>query len=450
MKITKKRGQFVNSWRISVKQVVIFLIAGATFLQVLVMRLQHASAAPAAAASSKPEVISKKMVFVTHKDGKSIPPKPRKNVVKPDDVAYMITVSSCSENSTLVLDGAAVLGHSIRLSHHQSRYGYQLYAFLHPTAHVCKRPLSLLGYEVVVRESPIPIDQIQNPKYAQYIEEKGCCGSKEFMKLYAYKLEAHKVAVHLDTDTLILQPTDELFDAILGRRNASSPPLALMRPDEGLPDKVDFFYTRDYLQQSHLHKDPSKYAVQGGFFIVRPNSTRFEEIVKVVLKGDYHDRLGWGSKQYGGFWGSAQIQGLLSYFYGEFHPEGAVELNRCIYNNMVDDPYDKKGKCRTGQDLCEDCRKTPLSEMKTVHITMCLKPWTCPRLREATFPEVCKEVHKKWFEIRQSLEKSWGIEAPTDGWYFERTLGYCTKKGGFKIRYYLPIQIPSNLPAATG
>ena len=46
---------------------------------------------------------------------------------------------------------------------------------------------------------------------------------------------------------------------------------------------------------------------------------------------------GWGGedKQYGGYYGSGTIQGLASYYYGEYALNRSVELNRCYYNTMV-------------------------------------------------------------------------------------------------------------------
>ena len=70
---------------------------------------------------------------------------------------------------------------------------------------------------------------------------------------------------------------------------------------------------------------------------------------------------GWGGVV-GPFHGGMTIQGLLPWYYEEVHPGMAVELNRCVYNNMADNPTTEKslkngtlqGRCRTNEEVC--CR----------------------------------------------------------------------------------------------
>mmetsp|Transcript_24937 Transcript_24937/g.42449 ORF Transcript_24937/g.42449 Transcript_24937/m.42449 type:complete len:248 (+) Transcript_24937:1-744(+) len=239
---------------------------------------------------------------------------------------------------------------------------------------------------------------------------------------------------------MFLQPLDELYDAMLAT-DASKHSLPTMFGKK-VPKNIEFFFTRDYLQRSILVNNPQRFGVQGGFFITKPNLDLFQQLVDNVMEGNYERGKGWGLKGYGGYWGAAQIQGFLSYFFTEIRPEGAVELNRCIYNSMIDDEPMYNGKCRTAERTCEDCRERPLAEIKTVHLTTCWKPWHCPTLRYP-HPERCKEVHRAWFDFRQALELSWGYEVPQDGWWFKRTLGYCTKAGGKKKRYYLQLKLPN-------
>lgn len=385
-------------------------------------------------------------------------------------VAYAVSITSCPINTTTVVDGPAILAYSIHqasIRHNAtiSKYDYKLIAFIHPEAQNCSQFLDKLGYEVQIRDTPVDVSQIQSASYKVTIEEQGCCGSKEFLKLWAFALEEHEIVVHLDTDVMVLQPLDELFDAMLSS-NASEHQLPTMF-GKPLPPRIEIYYTRDYLQRSIIAKKSSHYGVQGGFFVVRPNQELFQQLVDVVLEGDYERGTGWGKKRYGGFWGAAQIQGFLSYFFGEIRPQGAVELNRCIYNSMIDDDPMYKDTCRTGEETCEDCRERPLDEIKTVHLTTCWKPWhvstflsplfnseksfpsqpglrarKCPTLNKP-HPPRCKEVHRAWFDFRQSLERSWGYEVPTEGWWFKRTLGYCTKRNS-KKRYYLQLQLPNS------
>lgn len=294
-------------------------------------------------------------------------------------VAYAISITSCASNATTVFDGPAILSHSIHqvsIRHNAtlSQYDYKLYAFVHPDATHCTNFLEFLGYEVLIRDLPFNLDDIQSKNYKSLIEQDGCCGSREFLKLWAFALTDHDIVVHTDTDVFFLKPLDTLFDAMLDPDGASKHSLATMG-NVPLPSAIDFVYTRDYLQRSRMTRNPKRFGVQGGFFVAKPSKERMDEMVKTILKGDYERGTGWAKMQYGGYWGSPQIQGFLSYFYGEIRPEHAVELNRCLYNTMVDDPPEADGRCRTGEETCEDCRETPLENMINVHLTTCWKPW---------------------------------------------------------------------------
>lgn len=304
-------------------------------------------------------------------------------------VAHAISLTSCpigtNTSTAAALDGAAILAHSIhRVRQGQvppSRYDYTLYAFVHPEAVACQHHLSLLGYQVLVRDTPFLPSEIHSIRFRHLVDEQGCCGRREFLKLWAYTLEDHDIVVHTDADVLFFQPLDGLFDAMLGLD--SDMPVPFQHATNATNSsttparRIDFAYTRDYLQASRFHTDPTKYGVQGGFYAVRPNRTVFEQMISILREGQYSSDKGWAYQGYGGFWGAAQIQGFLSYFYGEVQPQYAVEMDRCRINTMItDDPYFKDGKtCRTGEKTCQDCRETPLDEMISVHMTTCWKPW---------------------------------------------------------------------------
>jgi hypothetical protein len=129
--------------------------------------------------------------------------------------------------------------------------------------------------------------------------------------------------------------------------------------------------------------------------------------------------------------------------FGEKYPNTSVELNRCVYNNMADDPRmeeadPNKGRhpCNTLQDECQDCRKTPIKEIKSVHFTLCGKPWECITASEG----ICNELHHEWFRMRKDFE-SWRsllqngtkniTEGPTvNGTYRPEVFhGFCSEEG---------------------
>lgn len=324
-------------------------------------------------------------------------------------IAYAISLTSCNAQSAN-LDGAAVLKHSIkRFDAVSQKYDSKFYAFVHPNATSCADDLQKLGYEVQVHPTPINTTDIRG-ELKKYVEGSSCCGSAEFLKLFAYTLVQHPVAVHLDMDVAVLKPMDELYDSMIeGPTSPARSRLpAMWHPNvTQLPKQIDAFFTRDYNMLSFAgHRKPHETSIQGGFMVVRPNNTVFQEYVDIILEGTYEPGYGWGAPKlrFGGTYGSAQIQGIVSYYYGHVHPGTAVELNRCIYNTMVDKPTDKEGKCLspTADGYCEDCRKTNISDVVSTHYTVCQKPWWCPD--GGSRKNLCQQTHHAWFKIRYDLE----------------------------------------------
>jgi hypothetical protein len=370
-------------------------------------------------------------------------------------IAYVVTITGCGNNDKrytreqamgLITQGAAVLRHSIFLAHNttSSRYDFQMYALIHPLAKSCAAVVfSKLGYTTLVRNIPFEKNDIQGAYLREHIDGASCCGAKEYLKLYAYTLVQHPVAVVLDLDSLILQPLDDLFDALLFNHDDydGENPSKSTYPVKQLPihdtnyyynnndtnnthnppsiktmisSNVSAFFTRDY---NMVNVGQEMYAgVQGGFLMVKPNEEVFSEYIDIILEGDYREGKGWGGK-YGYFFGGAQIQGICAYYYGEIHPEMGVELDRCRINSMADSPYfridevrgsgDSGGpKCRDGRTNCEDCRTTPLSDILSAHFTLCGKPWLCQYgWLDSNTHNLCSKLHSEWFRIRRSFEE---------------------------------------------
>ena len=307
-------------------------------------------------------------------------------------IAYTVTLTGCGKNDKrystadamgLIHQGAAVLAHSIQLAHaaNNSKYDYQMYALVHPSAKECSIHLPQLGYTVLIRNTPFDKQDIRQTFLRENIDKASCCGEKEFVKLYAYTLVDHPVAVVLDLDSLVLQPLDVFFDAIIQGEDLTQEtyeklPIHYNNPNNNNnnnnisnssrsipPKKIDAFYTKDYNMINAFNHEVA--GVQGGFLMVRPSEAVFDEYIDLVLEGNYVEGRGWGGK-YGYFFGGAQVQGICAYYYAGLHPERGVELNRCRINSMVDSPFFEKGskgeaKCRDGREQCEDCRETNLS-----------------------------------------------------------------------------------------
>lgn len=238
-------------------------------------------------------------------------------------VAFVISISSCADKKgePSVIDGAAVLGWSIRK--HSKKYGYHLYAFVHESAQDCVQDLKTVGYEVRVVDLPFSIKDLQEDLAHVIGEDASCCGDKEFLKLYSYTLTDHELVVHLDVDTLLLQPVDDLLDYLLqdamnvsipiigNNRNAAAVVAPSSSKDPIKGSHLDFVFTREYKTPNLIEPfNKSKYGIQGGFFIVRPNVTWFHEMISILKSAHYTVSSGWGLAGYGGYWGSAQIQGM--------------------------------------------------------------------------------------------------------------------------------------------
>ncbi|KAL7548768.1 hypothetical protein ACHAWF_012029 [Thalassiosira exigua] len=396
-------------------------------------------------------------------------PRPRATV------AYAVSLTSCGASADRhdniangghssdpsFHEGAAVLKHSIHLSsirnyeESKSLFDYEMIAFVHPQAERCSGVFEELGYQVQIRETPFNVTDIKRTFLREHIGKSGCCGEKEYLKLYAYRLEEYPVVVHLDLDSLILKPLDDLFLAMLGEGGgndaadeARSKEVVAARSripvmfDDPLPKSIDAYFTRDY----NMVNPGKKYVgVQGGFLIVKPSLDAFNEYVNIVLEGRFFQGSGWEGKGYGGYFGAQQIQGICSFYYDYRHPGTAVELNKCRYNAMADAPRQKSsGKCRDGREECEDCRDAPIEAINSVHFTLCSKPWKCPSWvgSDEKMKNICSKFHGEWFRIREDLdrknaEKSGREYVNPNGRHRPEVFrGYCRSNGE---RGYIPI-----------
>jgi hypothetical protein len=395
-------------------------------------------------------------------------------------VAHVVSLIKCSKSVTGFLDAAAVFRHSIhQQSFHagKSKYAYQMYAIVHEQCQEHGELLKILGYTVLVKPAPVLVEEIQDGWYKNHVENENCCGSAEFIKLYAYELTDHEIVVHWDMDVALLQPMDDLFDAMLFSKDsdegkAARSRLEVQHPEVPLPDVIDAYFTRDITSAQPWE---SVQGVQGGFLIARPSKKDLETYLQFIRQGNYTpgrgDGSGWNSLGYGGFQGAMAYQGAVAFFYDFFKPKTAVELAACRWNQVVADvlwrgpakmehhmqcrehPLD--GNYETNTD-CEDCRITPIDLVKSVHYTACKKPWECQiphprvprdknqvyRLSHLTNITTCGNLFAKWFELRQDLEQqlsTFGVDPVSHEGNFNANyfLGYCSRSGG-----YIPMNAP--------
>lgn len=409
---------------------------------------------------------------------------------EPVIIAYVGSLIKCSKSLKTVgfLDAAAILRHSIHKQSvyatpnppFKSRYGYKMYAIVHTDCQHHAPVLQKLGYTTLIRDTPVQLHEIQNTWYRTHVDGEMCCGSAEFIKLYAYLLFEHPIVVHFDFDVAMLQPLDELYDAMLypptsARGKQARAKIQLEYPHEPLPDKIDAFFTRDVTSSRPFER---QMVVQGGFLVARPSQEDFDKYMEIIKIGNYTGGSGlysgWESLGYGGFQGSKAYQGLVAYFYDRFRPGTFVELNVCRYNQVVADVkwrgpsrfQEHHMECRrpprdgnhSNNFDCEDCRVTPPHLVKTVHYTACKKPWECLmpyprkgkerdayRLSNLNNVTTCLLMLKEWFLLRQDFENALHVASEgkaklseRDGSFQRDTfLGYCRRSS-----QYIPLEAP--------
>ncbi|GKY98801.1 hypothetical protein MPSEU_000836300 [Mayamaea pseudoterrestris] len=409
---------------------------------------------------------------------------------EPIKIAHVTSIIICKNEARVrgMMDALAVLRHSIHENsvhaHPNSKYSYQMYAILHEDN--CNTPqiltlLKQLGYIALIKPTPVNVSAVRTDWYSTHVEGENCCGSAEFIKLYAYTLMNHPIYVHWDLDTAVLQPLDDLYDAILFDKDspqgqAARSRIRVQRPHvQKIPDRIDAFLTRDVTSATPWEKVQ---AVQGGFIVARPSLEHFEQYLDMIRHTEYFrgrgGTSGWGGLGYGGFQGAMAYQGVLAYFYDVLYKGHHVELDVCRYNQVVADviwrgpdgsihmhqcrdyPHDGNYTRNTPENgECEDCRILPVEETITAHYTACKKPWECQvptpftprnkdhayRFAELTNVTTCGKLFNKWFTYRLQLEQriadkmGTSFNAPDGTFQTDFFRGYCKGRG-----QYVPMQ----------
>ena len=174
--------------------------------------------------------------------------------------------------------------------------------------------------------------------------------------------------------------------------------------------------------------------------MIRPSMSTFEEFRSVIRVGD-HGHLGWGKTRIGNFWGGQTIQGILPYFYYSIHPGNSFELNRCVYNCMVDNPYvGQTQNCLDRKPTCQDCRLQEPDKVSSAHFTICQKPWTCCEHKNPKNAVLCADFHDRWFLLRDEFEVAHGLDRTyrMENTAYVKSLGMCK---GFGDSKYMPIPV---------
>lgn len=303
-------------------------------------------------------------------------------------IAYTVALTDCPADPSQrykMYDAAAVLQHSIHRASMQSRhFDYTMIAFVHVNATDCAAILrDKLGFEILVRDTPIDVNTIVNRQYAADLVRSGCCAERELLKLYAYTLTDYPVVVQVDFDFFVLRPLDDLFRAFLdptGSVSASFQQQHAMYPHTARHGNLQVMFTRQYGLHAPGKARVDFYYMQGGFLMVRPNVTAFAELLQIVQQGNF-DR-GWYDNrttpvvQYPKSFGGETVQGLIPFYYGQFAAHAqALELHWCRHNTIIGANTNSHGACLStagsfnGTTCIPNCRLTNYSEIYSAHFT---------------------------------------------------------------------------------
>jgi hypothetical protein len=287
------------------------------------------------------------------------------------------------------------------------------------------------------------------------LTETGCCGEKELLKFEAFKMVQHDAVILIDMDAMVLKSLDETVDLLLDRKVPPDAAAHLTHPDQPIPDDMWILYTPDY---DVVWPETKLKPAQGGFVVLKPNVTIYNEIMDIVRDGQWSRKLGWGAQgaNVGRFHGDETFQGLVPYYFFILHKGlHSIALHWCRYNFMNVAPkviVDRGGnvsreRCHDNQDECEDCRDRNLEQISSFHFTACHKPWDCmnqyvPSGHDVKKMRLCYETQRTWFELRSEMEASWGRRgrgSSRNETFVKEFLGYCRNYGG---AWYEHIHVP--------
>ena len=337
-------------------------------------------------------------------------------------IAYVVPLWNCKDKA--LTDAAITLRHSIHLQSKRSTpdntrskgsvfsvYDYHMYALVLDTAaSTCPDQLQImtqLGYTVVTVANPVEKSKIRSEPLQQFMGKEKGQTMKDYIQLQAHVVVKEDVMVVLELDTLVLKPLDPLFDAILNTSNTARQQIhlepsttATAEATTALPpttshSRIDAFFVRDY---PHTGYNRTPVVMVPGFWVARRDPTIVKQALDVIYKPNIYKQgndptSGWGEKGYTMYYsGGMTFAGFYTYFMDHIMPTSrAVELNSCRYHHSGQDNLFRnaprfhpalaeryKGQCRSGAKQCEDCTKTAMTDIYTVHYSpLCKKSWTC-------------------------------------------------------------------------
>ena len=228
------------------------------------------------------------------------------------------------------------------------------------------------------------------PYIAEHIQEDA--GVRDTMALHAFNLEGHNGVVLMDYNTQLQKPIQDEIDDLMNDPNKQVK------------------YVKD--------KDGG---VSKNFMIIKPSNEMFQEYRRDYMSTLYDARRGWNREGHNTFPGSLGLKGYFSY--RADHDPAWEELDRCFYNNQLDD------ECI---DKVEVNYVTIIVHSKSV----CGEPRDCPYDHPAWSEKkrcACEQAHANYFQQRYDFEQKYFVKPKIQeriGRFKDSSyLGYCTGPG---------------------
>ena len=223
----------------------------------------------------------------------------------------------------------SITAFSVSLAETESRHSIKKIALVHEDVTECLPILRLFGFKIISRSIPIKMDEIENRGFAEKLENDGCCGPLELLKLEVWTLNQYDYILSMDADMHFHRNFDHIFDVIS------------MDNITNAKTKNNGEYNGKYLAWTHgasADFSNGKFrgeVINGGFLLVRPNIDHYEQMLALVKEGDFReDGSAWKGSHIGWVYGGKTIQGIVPYFYFGVLGKGVadIELDRCIFN----------------------------------------------------------------------------------------------------------------------
>eukprot|EP00546_Thalassionema_frauenfeldii_P020972 CAMPEP_0178903840 /NCGR_PEP_ID=MMETSP0786-20121207/5373_1 /TAXON_ID=186022 /ORGANISM="Thalassionema frauenfeldii, Strain CCMP 1798" /LENGTH=1220 /DNA_ID=CAMNT_0020575241 /DNA_START=105 /DNA_END=3767 /DNA_ORIENTATION=+ len=319
-------------------------------------------------------------------------------------VAFVVTIPSCPEDTThppadddpsdAFYDAAAFLRHSVcnctaRNPDSGSTVESTFYAIVHPSAVSCLAPsgnenydrvkiLQELGYWVIIWAEPVSLSELPSNSYVRdNINNED--GIRDMLKIHAYDLTNHPVAVLMNFDSIFLNPIDDIITSLQGSTNVKS---------------------------YHVTKEDQT-TVNAGMLFIKPNETEFNSIKYSFKSTTYDASNGWGGL---GYQGLGLVEGFLTYYYS-LNPSENVEYSPTSMDDYV---------------------------VSFANKATCQKPWDChyDDNWNTEIEDECRALNSAWYTYRQDFEQKWSktdlvdtSQAPQSTFYPAFFHGYCSGNG---------------------